>query len=400
MDRETRTKDHAMSFGMIPGPRPVVKLNPVTPGAYPMNVLCIIPRPNGFDSSWCDLAAGTVTGSDRRAATRAGGPLRAALQAAAGTEAPVLVAWRLPYGGSLFDGPVTVSLDMIGKLRRLRDDAPLHVPYACALLEEALALWPAAIQVACFETAIFVDLPPREQSFAIPLDLLGNRVLRRYGFHGLHHAAAAADVTRSPGLRRCAGRREIAAPLKIASICLEPQPEIAGLLGTRAVTVTGGVTPLEGLPGETTCGDIDATILLTLTRAYGWGPEGMNAILTRESGLLGLTGAPLRLPALYEPVAQENSFVKLAHDLYGYRFLQACGAVAAALGGLDALVFSGRYADLGLILGPRLAAPFACRACSEPHTPHVHICRQALPAIVAEQAATFSRTLTPRAAAA
>jgi acetate kinase len=122
-------------------------------------------------------------------------------------------------------------------------------------------------------------------------------------------------------------------------------------LGNGPLTVSSGTTPLEGLPGETSCGEMDPGIILDLCRINGWGPEQINTVLTRQSGLLGLAG---RRVTLAEVLASEGENLRLARDVERYRILLAVGAGLGALGGLDAIVFSGRYVEAAQSLAPWL----------------------------------------------
>ncbi len=255
------------------------------------------------------------------------------------------VAVLIRYGGDRFRGPELAGPEVLARLESLAPQAPLHVPSAAALVRAAGEVFsPTPVVLVC-ETAFFAALPAREYSYALESGMMQALGLRRFGHHGLYHEAAcrlAADQRRQAG----AG-----SPGRFLSICLEPRPEVAAVLGHLPLMVTGGATPFEGLPGETSCGEIDPSLVIALAERLGWGPEQIDDTLTRRSGLLGLTGAPVRLDEVFfsgEP--------NLAHaaELLRYRMLQACGAGIAALGGLDAIVFSGRYAALGELLGPWL----------------------------------------------
>ncbi len=115
--------------------------------------------------------------------------------------------------------------------------------------------------------------------------------------------------------------------------------------------VTGGMTPLEGLIGQTTCGDIDPGIVLVMAQRMQWGPEKINRTLTSEGGLLGLVGRAITWDQLFSANSPDLGFVR---QVVQYRLLLACGAAIAAMGGLDAVVFSGQYSSVGQKLGPWL----------------------------------------------
>jgi acetate kinase len=279
--------------------------------------------------------------------------MRAACQAEGAPAALEAIALRVTFGGDLFTGPA-VGQAALGKVRGLVPRAPLHLPRVLALAEDCAELFPGAVVVLEFETAFFAELPAREHLYALDLERSKTPGLRRYGFHGLLHGAACDHVAR---VRRKAGL----GPARILSICLEPLVEVAAVIGRRPVMVTSGVTPLEGIPGETTCGELDPGIILALGRTMKWGPEQINAVLTQQSGLLGLVGRPVTLQEVFTSTAAD---VALARQVMEYRILQSCGAGVAAMGGVDALVFSGRYAALGSILGPFLESRLAPRGSS------------------------------------
>ncbi len=149
------------------------------------------------------------------------------------------------------------------------------------------------------------------------------------------------------------------------SLCLENQPEAAAIIGNRPVMVTSGATPLEGLPGLTSCGELDGGIVIALAQKKLL-PEQINHLLTQESGLVGLVG---RKTSWREVFHSEEPEAKLAREVVQYRMLQVAGAAAAAMGGLDVIIFSGRWAALASVLGPYLtwrlpagSPPFGCRA--------------------------------------
>ena len=255
------------------------------------------------------------------------------------------LAIRVPFGGSEFDGPVIATPHVVAKLAELVPHAPLHLPAVLALIDAARISLPDLPVALVFETSFFVALPPRERFYAIDPDLLDDGAARRYGYHGLFHQAACAHA--AAALRKAGAN----SPAKILSICLEPGPEVAAVLGNSPLTVSGGTTPLEGLPGETSCGEMDPGIILDLCRINGWGPEQINTVLTRQSGLLGLAG---RSVTLAEVLTSDSDELRLARDVERYRILLAVGAGIGAMGGLDAIVFSGRYSAAGQSLGPWL----------------------------------------------
>jgi acetate kinase len=260
------------------------------------------------------------------------------LTAGAGVEA---LAVRVAHGGELFDSPVLADDDVLRKLRDLIPTAPLHVPATIRIIEGSRKIFAGLPIVLAFETSFFVHLPERERLYGLDMQTSENLNLRRFGFHGIHHQAACAGIAR----RRQAG--EFEEPPRVLSICLESRPEVAAVIGGHPVMVTGGATPLEGIPGQTTCGELDPNIVLTLAQRLHWGPEQIDDVLTRRSGVLALTGKPISLGA----VLKSRRRYEPARKVIQYRILLACGAGIAAMGGLDAIVFSGQYAEAGRSLG-------------------------------------------------
>jgi len=254
------------------------------------------------------------------------------------------------YGGVMFTGPVRADLAVLEKLKKLTPCAPLHVPELVELVQACQEVFPGVPVVLDFETAFFVSLPDREHSLGVDADIIRDPNFRKFGFYGIYHEAAREYAWECwPDIRETS---------RVLSLCLEPRPEIAAILGNKPVMVTSGVTPLEGLPGHTTCGDLDPFIVLSLARMKKWGPEQINDVLTQKSGLLGLAGRPVTIQELFESNEEELIPVQ---DLMKYRILLACGSGIAAMSGLDAIVFSGRYASAGKKLGPWLASRLSLR---------------------------------------
>lgn len=265
-------------------------------------------------------------------------------------DAPEAIGIRVAFGGSEFTGPALVDGHVTRSLKALGPQAPLHVPAVVTLLQGCREVLPDTPVVLVFETAFFTRLPAREYLYGLNRETSRSLSLRRRGFHGIYHEAACEHV-RVEGRRR--GQRP---PDRLLSICLDPHPEIAAVSAGRPLLTTGGATPLEGIPGHTTCGDLDPSIVLMLAQRKQWGPEQINAMLTRDSGLLGLTGRPATLA---EVLGSTDESLQLARQVVEYRILLACGAGIAAMGGLDGIVFSGRFAAAGKTLGPLLATRLA-----------------------------------------
>lgn len=252
---------------------------------------------------------------------------------------------RLVYGGSAFCNPCLVTAETQVELQALSAEAPLHIPAAIELIRAIRETYCNVPVFLFFETSFFADMPEREYRYALDVDSLGMPNLRRYGYHGLFHEAACAMV------QDISYKKGFSFPGRCLSICLETQPEIVAVDGIHPVIVSSGATPLEGLPGQTTSGELDASIVMKLVHKKKWGPEQINHALTLESGLSGIAGRPVRLDEVLE---LDDPSLRLARDVFRHRLLSACGSGIAVLGGLDAIVFSGRYAPGVHSLGPWL----------------------------------------------
>jgi len=277
---------------------------------------------------------------------------------------PTAIGVHALYGGDRFATPVFASDDVLSELETLAPQAPLLVPNLVELTRSVRHTYRTAPVVLAFETAFFVNLPQCEQWYGLDLELMVSQAIRRFGYHGLFHEAAC---------RAAARHRRLSAP-RVLSLCLEPRPELAACQGRRPVMVTGGNTLIEGLPGERTCGDLDPSVVLKLAHDTHWGPEEASRVLTSESGLRGLLG---RAVTLAEVLGSTGASLQLARDVFLHCVLRACGAGIAALEGVDAIVYSGRYAASGAAvqawLGPRLAR---ATRCDIPHLIHARTLSQ------------------------
>ena len=260
---------------------------------------------------------------------------------------PDIIAIRVLFGGLGFREPVLVSASVLGELEELIPQSPLHLPGTVELIEGCSRVFSGVPIVLVFETAFFVDMPAREHLYGVDVNSACNAGLRRYGYRGIHHEAGCKEVHRK---ERQNGRTRAQ---RILSIVLGRQIEVAAVFGRRPVMVTSGATPLEGIIGETSSGAIDPSIVLTLAEKTGWGPERINTVLTKESGLSALADRPVSLAEVFE---LDSDDLKAVREIVEYKILNACGAGVAALGGLDAIVFSGEYVSIADVVGQRLIA--------------------------------------------
>jgi len=346
-----------------------------------VNALVITCEPYRFQGAF--LSGGQVLArteiGDPPATTDTQNSLAAAMeqlssQAPAGST-PDFIAIRSPVGVPRTKGAALITDALVAEIDRLIPSAPLHLPQVLTAITEATATWPKVPLFLVSDTAFFADLPARERTYGLDPTLAARFGERRTGYHGLFHEAACRFVRkalRSPE------------PHRIISICLEPKPETAAVLNTRPVMVTGGATPIEGLPGETVCGDIDPSLVLILAEKLDCGPERINDILTRESGLRGLIGRKVKLG---DVLSHKDPAYRQAREVFTYRVLSACGAAVAAMSGVDAFVFSGRYAEAAPNIAPWLVSRLRRAAAYGKRQPDWHLFTDPVEKIAAEQAA-------------
>jgi acetate kinase len=314
-----------------------------------MNTLVLIPgkkslRYAGFVAG-NETCTGTIRGFRWQGPKVALNEVRSIAQATGLLDDSTRIMVHSLFGGEEFPQAVRLDDEVLTRLQRIARQSPLHVANLLDLAQTLPESFPGLPVSLAFETSFFVDLPARERLYAVSADLSDKLSLRRWGYHGLLHEPAcrqAARKLRKQGLTHAA---------RILSICLDAQPEITAVVGRRPVTVSSGATPLEGLPGETNCGEIDPAVALALAGEAGLGPEGANALLTGESGLSGVVGRRVRLD---EVLTNFRTELVRAREVLQYRLLMAAGAAAAAMGGVDALVFSGRYSTCAALVANEL----------------------------------------------
>ncbi len=234
---------------------------------------------------------------------------------------------RVVHGGREFSAPVRVNAAVLTALERLVPLAPLHQPHNLAAIRAVAARAPELTQVACFDTAFHTAQPQLAQAFALPRRLT-EAGLRRYGFHGLSYEYIA-QMLPSIDARAASGRTVVAHLGNGASMC--------AIAAGKSAASTMGFTALDGLPMGTRCGAIDPGVLLYLLEHEGMDARGLEKLLYHESGLLGVSGISSDMRALLD---SRDAHAADAVDLFVYRIVRELGSLAAALGGLDAPVFT------------------------------------------------------------
>ena len=255
---------------------------------------------------------------------------------------PIAVGHRVVHGGPDYDRPILVDREVLAKLERYVPLAPLHQPNNLALIRTLLSRFPQLPQVACFDTAYHRGHGPLADTYAIPRRFYAEGV-RRYGFHGLSYEYIAS---RLPDIapKVAAGRVVVAHLGSGASMC--------ALANGRSVESTLGFTALDGIPMGTRPGQLDPGVVLYLVGERGMAPAAVQDMLYRESGLKGLSGISNDVRELE---ASSDPDALFALDYFVYRVALHAGMLAAALGGLDAFVFTAGIGEHSVTLRTRIA---------------------------------------------
>jgi acetate kinase len=240
------------------------------------------------------------------------------------------VGHRIVHGGERFSAPVRIDPEVRRALEELTDLAPLHQPKSLAALDAVSAALPDIRAVACFDTAFHATMADSAKTYAVPEEWRRRYGLRRYGFHGLSHSYAA---------RKAGGMLDERDP-RLVTCHLGAGASLAAVRGGSSVDTTMGFTPLEGLVMATRSGSIDPGMLLWLLEREALTVFEMADALEHDSGLRGLAGTADMREVLTASQAGDEAAV-LARDVYVHRLRAGIAAMAAALGGVDALVFTG-----------------------------------------------------------
>lgn len=254
------------------------------------------------------------------------------------------VGHRVVHGGTRFSGPVLIDSAVLAELEALVPLAPLHQPHNVAAIKAVAQMAPTMPQVACFDTSFHRTQPAVAQAFALPPGFADEGV-RRYGFHGLSYEFIAAALPRIDA-HAATGRTVVAHLGNGASMC--------AMQGGQSVATTMSFTALDGLMMGTRCGAIDPGVLLYLIDRHGMSAHALERLLYEQSGLLGVSQISSDMRTL---LTSSDARAAEALHLFVYRIRRELGSLAAALGGLDAVVFTGGIGEH--------AAPIRARVCRD-----------------------------------
>ena len=243
------------------------------------------------------------------------------------------VGHRVVHGGEHFKGSVRVSDEVISVMEDCVDLAPLHNPPNLKGIYSIKELLPNVPQAGVFDTAFHQTMPAYSFMYAIPFSLYEKYKIRRYGFHGTSHRYVSARAAEILG--------EDASKLKIITAHLGNGASIAAIDGGKSVDTSMGLTPVEGLIMGTRCGDLDLGAFTYIMDKEEIGIPSASTLINKHSGMLGISGISSDMRDIEEAADEGNERAKLSLDMYQYRVKKYIGAYAAAMGGVDVLVFTG-----------------------------------------------------------
>lgn len=283
--------------------------------------------------------------------TAAGSAIARAQAASDGRGGIEAVGHRIVHGGPRFRESVVLEAPVEEEIARLAALAPLHNPPAIEVLHAARRALPGVPHVAAFDTTFFAELPPRAHVYPLPWEWYEERGIRRYGFHGLSHESAA--------LRAAELAPDRLAPRRLVTCHLGQGCSAAAIAEGRAATTTMGLTPIEGLMMGSRSGSVDPGILIAILRENGGDVGALEDALVHRSGLLGVSGVSSDFRRVEAAAQSGHVRARLALDIYGDRLAAAIAALASALGGLDAIVFTGGVGENSASLRASACAPLA-----------------------------------------
>jgi len=260
----------------------------------------------------------------------------------------VAVAHRIVHGGTRYTQPVRLDDAALAFLATLEPLAPLHQPHNLAGVRALRQRYPELMQVGCFDTAFHAGMPELEHRYALP-EKLYEQGVRRYGFHGLSYDYVSHSLLHTSPIRS-RGRVLMAHLGSGASLCAAREG--------RSVATSMGFSALDGLVMGTRCGALDAGVLLHLWRE-GWSLGDVEALLYKQSGLLGISGRSADMRTLHTLASQGDAAAERAIALFAYRLRREAGALTTVLGGLDVLACTGGIGEHDAAIRAELAHSLA-----------------------------------------
>ena len=249
------------------------------------------------------------------------------------SEAITAVGHRVVHGGDQFANSVIITDKVVEEIEKISELAPLHNPVNVVGIQEAQRCFPGAHHVAVFDTSFHHTLPPYAHVYGLPYRYYEEHQVRRYGFHGMSHLYVS--------LRSAQYLKRPFNELQIISCHLGNGASMCAVDHGRSIDTTMGMTPTEGLLMGTRCGNVDPAALVYLMRVEGLGPDELDTMINRESGLLGLSGISNDMREIEKAAQEGHHRALLAFKTFCYQIRKYVGAYVAAMQGLDVVIFTG-----------------------------------------------------------
>ena len=243
------------------------------------------------------------------------------------------VGHRLVHGGEKFNTSVVITPEVIKQMEACTDLAPLHNPANLKGVAAITKILPNVPQVGVFDTAFHQTMPAHSYMYALPYEYYEKYGVRRYGFHGTSHRYVSRRACEFLGLDY--------ENTKIITAHIGGGGSITAIKNGKSIDTSMGLTPVEGLMMGTRCGDVDLGAMTFLMEKEGLDAAGVNAVINKKSGVLGVSGVSSDMRDIEAAIAAGNERAKLALDMFEYRLLKYIGSYTAALNGVDVLVFTG-----------------------------------------------------------
>ena len=243
------------------------------------------------------------------------------------------VGHRLVHGGEKFNTSVVITPEAIKQMEACTDLAPLHNPANLKGVAAITKILPNVPQVGVFDTAFHQTMPAHAYMYALPYEYYEKYGVRRYGFHGTSHRYVSRRACEFLGLDY--------ENTKVITAHIGGGGSITAVKNGKSIDTSMGLTPVEGLVMGTRCGDVDLGAMTYLMEKEGLDAAGVNAVINKKSGVLGVSGVSSDMRDIEAAIAAGNERAKLALDMFEYRLLKYIGAYTAALNGVDVLVFTG-----------------------------------------------------------
>lgn len=298
-----------------------------------------------------ELARGIIDLSDPAYETDRAHAIRQIFEQARSAHSIDAIGHRVVHGGAAFRHPTRIDGAVLERIRDLQHLAPLHNPASTLGMEIALETAPEIPQVAVFDTTFGSSLPESAWRYALPRAMADRHQIRRYGFHGISHRYVATVAAHHLG--------RALNTLRLITLHLGNGASAAAIEGGRCVETSMGLTPQEGLVMGTRAGDLDPSILIHLQRHAGMSADALEAMLNRESGLLGLCGES-DMRVIRQRAQSGDADARLAIDIFVHRLRKYVGAYTAVLGGFDGLVFTGGIGEHDAELRAEVCIGLAC----------------------------------------